>query len=188
MDERKNLYETIIVLHPELTDEDVEAGVQHIVQLLETHDGEILRVDRSGKRRLAYVVQKQRYGYYNLIHFRATPEVLPELERSYRLNEQVIRYLTLRFDKEEQLTGFTRLVEDDGRDDREDRRYGGRRGGYSRGGSGGRRPPPETAAPAAVAVAPEGGETSQEAVVSSEDGQASQTTAEVTPEVSEETG
>ena len=125
----KHLYETIFVLHPELTEEDVEANIQSTVQLLEGKDAEIIRIDRGGKRRLAYVMRKQRYGYYNLIHFRATPEPLPELERIYRLSERVLRYLTVRFEKEEHLTGFTRIPDDDGReDDREERRRGGRRG------------------------------------------------------------
>jgi small subunit ribosomal protein S6 len=132
MNEQKNLYETIVVLHPELTEEEAEAGVQSITRLLEGRGSEIIRVERGGKRRLAYPVQKQRYGYYNLVHFRAVPAVPVELERTYRLNERVIRYLTVRFDKEEQLTGFTRLTDDDGHDeDREERRRGGRRGdGY----------------------------------------------------------
>ena len=129
MNVTKNLYETIFVLHPELTEEDVEANIQSTVQLLEGKGAEIIRIDRGGKRRLAYVMRKQRYGYYNLIHFRATPEPLPELERMYRLSERVLRYLTVRFDKEEHLTGFTRVPDEDGREeDREERRRGGRRG------------------------------------------------------------
>jgi small subunit ribosomal protein S6 len=127
----KNLYETVFVLHPEMTEEDVETSVQNTVQLLEGKGAEIIRVDRGGKRRLAYVMRKQRYGYYTLVHFRATPDPLPELERMYRLNERVLRYLTVRFEKEEHLTGFTRVPDDDGRDeDRDDRRRGGRRGDF----------------------------------------------------------
>ena len=125
----KHLYETIFVLHPELTEEDAEANIQSTVQLLEGKGAEIIRIDRGGKRRLAYVMRKQRYGYYNLIHFRTTPEPLPELERMYRLSERVLRSLTVRFEKEEHLTGFTRVPDDDGREeDREERRRGGRRG------------------------------------------------------------
>jgi small subunit ribosomal protein S6 len=128
MDVGKHLYETVFILHPDLSEEEVEANIQSIVGLLENEGSEILRLERGGKRRLAYLVQKQRYGYYNLIHMRALPEALTALERMYRLSERVIRYLTIRFDKEEQLTGFTRLAEDDGRDDdREERRRGGRR-------------------------------------------------------------
>jgi hypothetical protein len=83
------------------------------------------------------VIRKQRYWYYNLIHFRATPDVPAEIERIFRLNERVMRYLTIHFEKEEQLTGFTRVPDDDGRDeDRDERRRGGGRRGdsfYSRG-------------------------------------------------------
>jgi small subunit ribosomal protein S6 len=128
MDTGKHIYETIFVLHPELAEEEVEANIQNIVGLLEGKGSEIIRMERGGKRRLAYVVRKQRYGYYNLLHFRATPEALTELERLYRLSERVIRYLTVRFDKEEQLTGFARLADDDGQDEeRDERRRGGRR-------------------------------------------------------------
>jgi len=127
MNTRKNIYETVFVLHPELTEEDVEANIQSTVQLLEGKGAEIIRIDRGGKRRLAYVMRKQRYGYYTLIHFRATPEALPDMERMYRLSERVLRYLTVRFEKEEQLTGFTRVPDDEGREeDREDRRRGRR--------------------------------------------------------------
>jgi small subunit ribosomal protein S6 len=124
----KHLYETVFVLNPELTEEDVEANVQSTVQLLENKGAEIIRIDRGGKRRLAYVMRKQRYGYYTLIHFRATPAPLPELERMYRLSERVLRYLTVRFEKEEHLTGFTRVPDDDGRDEDRDERRRGRRG------------------------------------------------------------
>lgn len=129
MEAQKNIYETVFVLHPEFTEEEVETFTQNAVQLLEGKTAEVIRIDRGGKRRLAYVMRKQRYGYYTLIHFRGTPAALPELERTYRLNDRVLRYLTVRFDKEEQLTGFTRVPDDDGReDDRDDRRRGGRRG------------------------------------------------------------
>jgi small subunit ribosomal protein S6 len=124
----KHLYETVFVLNPELTEEDVEANAQSFVQLLESKGAEIIRIDRGGKRRLAYVMRKQRYGYYTLIHFRATPEPLPELERMYRLSERVLRYLTVRFEKEEHLTGFTRVPDDDGREEDRDERRRGRRG------------------------------------------------------------
>lgn len=140
METGKNLYETIVVLHPELTEEEVETSIQSLAKLLEGRGSEVIRIERGGKRRLAYPVRKQRYGYYSLVHFRAASEVPLELERTYRLNERVIRHLTVRFDKEEQLTGFARLTEDDGHDEeRDERRRGGRRGDsfrsrpYSRG-------------------------------------------------------
>jgi len=136
----KHLYETVFVLNPELTEEDVETNVQNTVQLLESKGAEIIRIDRGGKRRLAYVMRKQRYGYYTLIHFRAPPDPLPELERLYRLSERVLRYLTVRFEKEEHLTGFTRVPDDDGRDEDRDERRRGRRGDSFQGRGEGRYP------------------------------------------------
>jgi|GEM_PF-609384 len=126
----KRIYETIFVLHPDMTDEDVNAGVQNTVALLESHGSEIIRTERGGKRRLAYPVDKQRYGFYSLIHFHGTNAALSELERMYRLNERVLRYLTVRFEKEEHLTGLTRMGDDDGRDEDRDDRRRGRRGDF----------------------------------------------------------
>jgi small subunit ribosomal protein S6 len=126
----KRIYETVFVLHPDLTDEDVDAGVQNTVALLESHGSEIIRTERGGKRRLAYPVEKQRYGFYSLIHFHGTNEALSELERMYRLNERVLRYLTVRFEKEEHLTGLTRMGDDEGRDEDRDDRRRGRRGDF----------------------------------------------------------
>lgn len=134
---RNNFYETIFVLHPELSEEDAEGVLQNVNKLLTDKGAEVLNIDRGGKRRLAYAIRKQRYGYYNLIHFRAVPTALLEMERFYHLSDRVLRYMTLRFDKQEHLSGFTRVPDDDGRDDdRDDRRRGGRRGdfgGYGRG-------------------------------------------------------
>jgi small subunit ribosomal protein S6 len=131
----KRIYETIFVLHPDLTDEDVNAGVQNTVALLESHGSEIIHTERGGKRRLAYPVEKQRYGFYSLIHFHGTNAALSELERMYRLNERVLRSLTVRFEKEEHLTGLTRMGDDDGRDEDRDDRRRGRRGDFQGRGS-----------------------------------------------------
>jgi small subunit ribosomal protein S6 len=127
----QRIYETVYVLNPEMSDEEVDANVQNTVSLLETHGASIIRTERGGKRRLAYPIEKQRYGYYNLIHYHGTNAALSEMERMFRLSDRVLRYLTVRFEKEEHLTSLTRMGDDDGRDDdRDDRRRGdrGRRG------------------------------------------------------------
>ena len=128
----QRIYETVYVLNPEMSEEEVEANVQNTVSLLETHGASIIRTERGGKRRLAYPIEKQRYGYYNLIHYHGGANTaLSELERMFRLSDRVLRYLTVRFDKEDHLTSLTRMGDDDGRDDdRDDRRRGdrGRRG------------------------------------------------------------
>lgn len=149
MNARTALYETIFILHPELTEEETEETVQNLNRVLEDKGSETIRIERSGKRRLAYPIRKQRYGYYNLIHFRALPDALLELERVYRLSDRVLRYISVRYDKEEQMTGFTRLPDDDGRDEgREDRRRMGRYRGASENRRPAREDKPDTGAEA----------------------------------------
>ena len=142
MTARTALYETIFILHPELTEEEAEETVQNLNKVLEDRGSETIRIERGGKRRLAYPIRKQRYGYYTLIHFRALSDALLELERVFRLSDRVLRYLSVRYDKEEHMTGFTRLPDDDGRDEGRDDR---RRMGRYRGSSDDRRPPREEA-------------------------------------------
>ena len=178
MNARTALYETIFILHPELTEEEAEETVQSLNKILEDRGSETIRIERGGKRRLAYPIRKQRYGYYNLIHFRALSDALLELERVYRLSDRVLRYISVRYDKEEQMTGFTRLPDDDDRRDegREDRRRMGR----YRGAPDDRRPAredePDTRAAAAADEAPE-----TPAEVVAEGGEAS----EAAPEMAE---
>jgi small subunit ribosomal protein S6 len=176
------IYETIVVLHPELDDEGVETQVTNVVSLLEGQGAEIIRSERGGKRRLAYPIKKQRYGYYNLLHFRAEAEVLEELDRMYRLNEQIIRHLTVRFDKEEHLTGLTRMGDDEGRDDDRDDRRRGRRGDY-RGGE--ERRPPRAAEPRPEPATEPADEEPSVSTVSAEASEV--TPADTVEQVSEET-
>ena len=129
----KRIYETLYVLSPDLSEGEAEASLQSTVELLKTNGSDIIGTEFGGKRRLAYAIQKQRYGYYNLIHYHGTPTALVELERMFRLSDRVLRYLTVRFDKEQQLTGLTRQGDDDVHDDdRDDRLRGSRRGDFGR--------------------------------------------------------
>lgn len=94
------LYETIFIIHPELNEEDVEEHIKRVENLLTRLGAEILRTERWGKKRLAYEVDKHRYGYYVLLRLRANAAVLPELERHYRLTEGIIKSLVIRLKAE----------------------------------------------------------------------------------------
>ena len=182
MTARTALYETIFVLHPELSEEEAEETVQNLNKVLEDRGSETIRIERGGKRRLAYPIRKQRYGYYNLIHFRAGSDALLELERVYRLSDRVLRYLSVRYDKEEQMTGFTRLPDDDGRDEGRDDR---RRMGRYRGAPEDRRPPRDEE-PAARAEADEEPETPEVKAEGEEESEAAPETVEAAVSAEEE--
>jgi len=98
--EQMQLYETIFIIHPELNEEDVEEHIKRVENLMTRLGGEILKTERWGKKRLAYEVDKHRYGYYVLLRLRGNSTILPELERHYRLTEGIIKSLVIRLKAE----------------------------------------------------------------------------------------
>jgi small subunit ribosomal protein S6 len=98
--EQMPLYETIFIIHPELNEEDVEEHIKRIENLVTRLGGEIVKTERWGKKRLAYEVDKHRYGFYVLLRLRGNPAFLPELERHYRLTEGIIKSLVIRLKAE----------------------------------------------------------------------------------------
>jgi len=109
------LYETTIVIDSTLKADEVRSQNDKIVNFISNHGGNIEKVDDWGKRRLAYEIKKKQYGFYLQVRF-AGPEALPLLlEREYRLNESVLRHLTVKVDplvlKEEQKAQKAAAVE-----------------------------------------------------------------------------
>jgi len=88
-------YETVIVLDPGLDDTRVDQEIDTVSSVITQGGGEILEVQRWGRRRLAYEVQKKREGVYTLIRFKSERGVLEELHRRYLLNESLLRHLTV---------------------------------------------------------------------------------------------
>ena len=88
-------YETVFILHPGLEDQQVEEEIEGVRKAIEAGSGEIVCVERWGRRKLAYEIRKAHEGIYTLIRFRSDVGVFQELERRYRLRENVLRYLTI---------------------------------------------------------------------------------------------
>ncbi len=93
-------YETMFVLRPEFDKEQAQAQVARFVAVIENNGGTIEKVSDWGKRRLAYEVKKYREGIYTLINFQSEAAVATELERNFKISEDVIRYLIVRKDEE----------------------------------------------------------------------------------------
>lgn len=92
-------YETTVVIDSTLKADDTRNLRDKIANFITNHGGQIVKIDEWGKRRLAYEIEKKQYGYYLHIRFGA-PEAVPGLlEREYRLNESVLRYLTIAVDR-----------------------------------------------------------------------------------------
>ncbi|WP_287128590.1 30S ribosomal protein S6 [Candidatus Cyanaurora vandensis] len=89
-------YEAMYILRPTLTEEELEAAVNLFEQTLRNQGVEELLVERRGKRRLAYEIQKNKEGIYIQMNYQANGPINSELERAFRLNEQVLRHSIFR--------------------------------------------------------------------------------------------
>ena len=92
-------YETMVLLSPELTDETVDEKVSGFENKVTEGGGEILNVERWGKKRLAYPIQRQRHGIYFIVTYHSEPEVVADIERDMRIDEETWRYMTVRMDE-----------------------------------------------------------------------------------------
>ncbi len=87
-------YETIFVLRPNLEEEARNALIEKFKTIINTA-GEVVNVDEWGTRKLAYEIEKLRDGYYVLVNFKATIDLPSELERNFRISDDVIRYIVI---------------------------------------------------------------------------------------------
>ena len=100
-------YETIIIVHPEAVGDDLTAVIDKYKQILTDQGATVLKADNWGTRTLAYPVKKRSRGLYILAEYSGGPELVAELERNMRLDERVLKFITVkledRFDPEKEL-------------------------------------------------------------------------------------
>ncbi len=96
---RARNYESVVLINAALEDEQIEATISRILEVITTNGGEIIEADKWGRKRLAYPIKKAKSGYYLVLRFKAPTELISTLERNYRLDENIIRYITIALDK-----------------------------------------------------------------------------------------
>ena len=105
-----NHYETLFVVKPTLTEEEIKSQIEKVKAVLEKEGAELVATDVMGMRKLAYPVQKNNRGYYTVLLFKAKGETIAELERNLKINEEVIKFLTVKYSKTKEITQFNKLV------------------------------------------------------------------------------
>lgn len=88
-------YETVFVLHPTYEEKEFEAEVQAVSDMITASGGNIIEIDRWGRRRLAYDINKVHEGIYTLIRYNSDAAVLKDIERRFRMNERMLRHMTV---------------------------------------------------------------------------------------------
>ncbi len=90
------IYETMYILRPDLTDEQVQLEITKYQDLLKEQGGENIEVQNLGKRRLAYEINKHREGYYVQMNYEGPGEQIVVMEKAMRYSDEVVRYLTIK--------------------------------------------------------------------------------------------
>ena len=96
-----NFYESIFIARPSLMDEEVSKVIEKIKSIIEQGGGTVLKTENWGKKKLAYEVQKEKKGTYIFLHFQSEGKVVSDLERAYRLDDAVMKFLTLKLNKKD---------------------------------------------------------------------------------------
>ncbi len=93
------IYEELFIVKPDAPDEEVDAFVEQVRSQLTTAGATVDKLEKWGKRRLAYKVDKYREGAYVLVQFSGGPELVKELERRLRVSDLVLKFITVRIDQ-----------------------------------------------------------------------------------------
>ena len=91
-----NQYETVFILTPVLSDEQMKEAVEKFKGFIAAEGGNIVNEENWGLKKLAYPINKKSTGFYILIEFEAEPTIVKKLEVAYRRDERVLRFLTLK--------------------------------------------------------------------------------------------
>ena len=94
-----NQYETVFILTPVLSDEQMKEAVKKYEDHLAKVGAEIVHEEHWGMRKLAYPIQKKSTGFYQLIEYKAEGEVIADLETELKRDERILRFLTVKLDK-----------------------------------------------------------------------------------------
>jgi len=89
------IYETVCILHPELSEARVKDVIEGMQKTLEQSQASLLQVEEWGMRNLAYDIQKQRRGYYVRLEYESPPQTVKDFERGLRLSEDTMRFLSV---------------------------------------------------------------------------------------------
>ncbi|MEE4241619.1 MAG: 30S ribosomal protein S6 [Desulfopila sp.] len=89
-------YETIFILRPSVNEDEINTIVENSSAIIEKDNGKIIDLDRWGMRKLAYPIKKEFQGFYIFLDYSGIPEAVAEMERKFRIDDAVLRYMTVK--------------------------------------------------------------------------------------------
>jgi len=104
-------YENLVIVKPTLTAEEIQASVKAIEEVITSNGGEIIATSPMGMRKLAYPIEKNERGFYHVIYSSIAPSAITEIERRFRINEELLRFVTIKYDTNREIAAFNGMVE-----------------------------------------------------------------------------
>ncbi|MCZ6111834.1 30S ribosomal protein S6 [Campylobacter ureolyticus] len=102
-------YEVLFILKPTLTEDEIKERVDFVKEIITKNGGEVASVIEMGARKLAYTIDKYERGVYFVIYFTAPTSLIEELVRNLRYNEDVIRFLTVKYENKKEVAAWEKL-------------------------------------------------------------------------------
>ncbi len=99
-------YESVIILDPDLPEDDIRAFTDRYTELIRSYGGDIIKVDDWGLKKLAYLVKKREKGRYVFFDYGGVPALTEEMERQLKISEEAIKFLSIKLDEDFDLEAF----------------------------------------------------------------------------------
>ena len=90
-----NKYESVVIINPNVEENGLKALIERFSALI-NNEGRVEQVNELGKKKLAYEINKNKEGYYIVFEFEAKPSLIAELERNYRITDEVIKFIVVK--------------------------------------------------------------------------------------------
>jgi small subunit ribosomal protein S6 len=106
-----NCYETLFIIKPTLTEDEIKAQVEKAISVLTKNGGSLKAIKDMGVRKLAYEIMKQKRGYYTVLYYTAPADLIKEFEYRLRYNEDILRFMTVKYVTKKEIEEFEKAVE-----------------------------------------------------------------------------
>ena len=103
-------YETLFVIKPTLTEEEMRGQIDRVKNIIADNGGELQATDEMGMRRLAYPIDKNERGFYCVVYYIANGDTVHELERQLRYNEEILRFMTVKYTNKKEIAQYEKMV------------------------------------------------------------------------------
>ena len=104
-------YENMVIVKPTLTEEEIKSQLAAIDGIITSNGGEIVARDEMGIKKLAYPIKKNERGYFYVVYYTMEPASVAEVERRYRINEELLRFVTMKYDSKREVAAWKGMVE-----------------------------------------------------------------------------